>query len=82
MELKYMNMKVTYGNIIHADGTVLKRTVTTYGTMEEFREALAEYQNNSNVIEANIKYRTIEMREYVPMDEYFDIYDMSQEEEE
>ena len=82
MELKYMNMKVTYGNIIHADGTVLKRTVTTYGTMKEFREALAEHQNNSNIIEANIKYRTIEMREYVSMDEYFDIYDMSKEEEE
>ena len=40
MELKYMNMKVKYGNIIHADGTVLKRTITTYGTVEEFREYL------------------------------------------
>ena len=81
MELKYMNMKVKYGNIIHADGTVLKRTITTYGTVEEFREAFRLHQNSGNITEANIKQRTIEVQEYVSMEEYFDVYDMSKEEE-
>ena len=82
MELKYMDMKVVYGNIIHPDGTVLKRTITIYGTMEEFREALEFHRGNKSIFEANIPRRTIEIREYAPMEEYFDVYDMSQEEEE
>jgi len=84
MELTYMDIKITYGNIIHADGTVLKRTTTQYETMEEFRQAWGETSETDNdfVREANIKQLTIEVREYVPAEEYFDIYNMSQEEEE
>ena len=83
MELKYMNVKITYGNIIHDDGTVLKRTTTTYETMDEFREAWNNLTTGEGYVrEANIKELSIEQREYVPLAEYLDVYDMSQEEEE
>ena len=84
MELTYMDIKVTYGNIIHDDGTVMKRTITQYETMEAFRQAWDETSETDNdfVREAHINELTIEMREYVSVEEYFDVYNMSQEEEE
>ena len=84
MELTYMDIKITYGNIIHDDGTVLKRTIIKYETIEAFRQAWDNTSESENdfVREANIKELTIEMREYVSAEEYFDVYDMSQEEEE
>tara|TARA_Y100001951_G_C11258331_1_gene250864 strand:+ start:629 stop:877 length:249 start_codon:yes stop_codon:yes gene_type:complete len=82
MELTYMNMKVTYGNIIHDDGTIVKRTITKYETMQDLRQAWSESLRLATIREANLKELTIEIREYVPAEEYFDVYDMSQEEEE
>ena len=82
MKLTYMNMKVTYGNIIHDDGTIVKRTITKYETIQDLRQAWSESLRLATTREANLKELTIEIREYVPAEEYFDVYDMSQEEEE
>tara|TARA_R100000734_G_C3303171_1_gene93673 strand:+ start:184 stop:438 length:255 start_codon:yes stop_codon:yes gene_type:complete len=84
MKLTYMDIEVKYGNIIHDDGTVIKRTTTKYETIQDLRQAWNNLSKSRNdyMREANIKELTIEIREYVPVDEYFDLYDMSQEEEE
>ena len=83
MKLKYMNTDIEYGNIIHNDGTVSKLTTTSYATLEDFRKALKERNKFSNsIFEANIKNRTISVKEYVSYDEVFDIHDLSTEEEE
>lgn len=84
MKLTYMDIEITYGNIIHDDGTVVKRTTTKYETVQDLRQAWNSLSksNDDFTREANIKELTIEIREYVSVDEYFDIYDMSQEEEE
>ena len=76
MKLKYMNTDIEYGNIIHNDGTVSKTTTTSYDTLEDFRKALKERNKFSNsIFEANIKNRTISVKEYVSYDEVFDIHD-------
>mgnify|MGYP001353142206 CR=1 FL=1 len=82
MKIKHMNVEVIYGNIIHNDGTIVKRTITTYETMQELRQGWKESLQLNTIREANLKELTIELRQYVPAEEYFDVYDMSQEEEE
>tara|TARA_A200000159_G_scaffold164803_1_gene196402 strand:+ start:4365 stop:4613 length:249 start_codon:yes stop_codon:yes gene_type:complete len=82
MKIKHMNTEVVYGTTLHHDGTVQKRTITKYETMQELRQAWSESLKLATIREANLKELTIELREYVPAKEYFDIYDMSQEEEE
>ncbi len=83
MKLKFMNIDIEYGNIIHNDGTVSKTTTTSYATLAEFREALKQRNRFSkSIFEANIKNRTISVKEYVSCDEVFDIHDLSTEEEE
>ena len=82
MKITHMNVEVIYGNIIHDDGTVVKRTITTYPTMNDLRQAWSESLRLATIREANLKELKIELREYVPAEEYFDVYDMSQEEEE
>ena len=83
MKLKYMNVEIEYGNIIHNDGTVSKTTITHYPTLADFREALKERNKfSNNIFEANIKNRTISIKEYVSCDEVFDMHDLSTEEEE
>lgn len=83
MKLKYMNVEIEYGNIIHNDGTVSKTTITQYPSMEAFREALKERNKfSNNIFEANIKNKTISIKEYVSCEEVFDMHDLSTEEEE
>jgi hypothetical protein len=84
MKIKHMNVEVIYGSIIHNDGTVIKRTITKYETMQDLRQAWSEsvLRNKMQFREADLKNLTVELREYVPAEEYFDVYDMSQEEEE
>tara|TARA_R100001015_G_C4622100_1_gene179465 strand:- start:537 stop:785 length:249 start_codon:yes stop_codon:yes gene_type:complete len=82
MKIKHMNVEVVYGTILHHDGTVKKRTITKYETLRELRQAWSESLKLDTIREANLKELTIELREYVPAEEYFDIHDMSQEEEE
>ena len=84
MKVKHMNVEIIYGNIIHNDGTVVKRTITKYETMQDLRQAWSESvsRNRMQFREADLQNLTVEIREYVPAEEYFDVYDMSQEEEE
>jgi hypothetical protein len=83
MKLKHMNVEIEYGNIIHNDGTVSKTTITHYSTLADFRDALKERNKfSNNIFEANIKNKTISIKEFVSCDEVFDLHDLSTEEEE
>ena len=84
MKLKYMNVEIEYGNIIHNDGTVSKTTITRYPTLADFRKALKDTPKDfpKSIFEANIKNRTISVKTYVSYDEVFDVHDLSTEEEE
>ena len=65
-----MNVKVMWGQTVHADDSIAKTTITTFDDEESFKIAWANRERvgtwTGNVVEFSMSQRV-----YVPIEEYF-----------
>lgn len=71
MKKQYLNIKITWGDIIHNDNTI-KRTMTSFfSTKESMREAWNE-RDIRHTCYLNTRDLSMSVTEFVSADEYFD----------